>query len=116
MAKKNTTYRVRTAFVKVSVGAATGTRVARILRQGALIPEGVEQTQLDGLVKRKLIEEVTETSDAESGPQAPAANAGEDKWRSYAEAIGVEVPADADKARIRELVDAHAAAAAGTGS
>jgi len=117
-----TTYQAKANIVKVAVGPATGNRVARIIRAGGLIPEGVEQEQLDSLEKRGLIEKVKATRSSKTsgaGSQgggdggdsgevkAPAANAGEDKWREYATVLGIDVPADADKAKIREMVDAH---------
>ena len=114
----DTIYQAKAAYVKVAVGSAGGTRVARIIPRGGIIPDGVDAEALKGLVKRGLIEKVKagpDTGDTGSGgtgdgTQAPHANAGEDKWREYATGLGIEVPADADKAKIRELVDAHKSA------
>lgn len=39
----------------------------------------------------------------------PAGNAGVDKWISYAEAMGVTVPAESDKAAIKALIEAQEA-------
>lgn len=53
-------YTVKGAAVKVSIGSAAGNRVARILRKGAPVPEGIEQELLDSLAGRGLIEAVVE--------------------------------------------------------
>lgn len=51
-------YVAKTAAVKVSVGDADGPTIARIVRRGELIPEGVDQALLDSLESRGLIESV----------------------------------------------------------
>lgn len=60
-------YQAKAAVVKVSVGSSEGNRVARIIRAGGVIPEGVDQDLLEKLTKRGLIEKVT----SEEGPAAP---------------------------------------------
>jgi len=45
-------------FVKVSIGAADGNRVASILREGQTVPEGVADELLKSLEKRGLIAKV----------------------------------------------------------
>lgn len=57
-------YKAKALVVKVSVGPADGNTVAAIVRQGEIIPEGVEQDKLDALVKRGLIEKVKQPSTA----------------------------------------------------
>ncbi|MDO5743491.1 MAG: hypothetical protein Q4P23_03400 [Micrococcaceae bacterium] len=66
------TYVAKANVVKVSIGPADGNRVARIIRAGGAIPEGVEQTSLDALVKRGLIERVKHAA-APAGAEADAA-------------------------------------------
>ena len=46
-------------FAKVSVGPAGGNQVARILRAGEVVPQGVPEGDLDRLVKRKIIRKLT---------------------------------------------------------
>lgn len=40
-------------------------------------------------------------------PEKPNGRSSEEKWAEYAEALGLDVPDDADKAAIRALVDEH---------
>jgi hypothetical protein len=42
-------------FVKVAVGSIDGNRVARILRKGEPVPDGVDADLLDNLVERGLL-------------------------------------------------------------
>ncbi|MGC0270805.1 hypothetical protein ACPROK_14690 [Glutamicibacter soli] len=63
-----TLYKAKASVVKVAVGSPSGNRVARIVRAGGIIPEGVDEEQLKHLVSRKLIEKVTVTE------QPPAQN------------------------------------------
>lgn len=74
-----TTYQAAAAVVKVSIGPATGNRVARFIKRGGIIPEGVEPDSLKLLESRGLIEQVvvvdTETSDADAVAAAAAAAA-----------------------------------------
>ncbi|MGX9348152.1 hypothetical protein [Microbacterium sp. KNMS] len=49
---------VTAAFVKVSIGSPSGNRVARILRRGDVVPEGVDKAQLAHLVERGMLEEI----------------------------------------------------------
>lgn len=74
-----TTYQAAAAVVKVSIGPAGGNRVARFIKRGGIIPEGVEPDSLKLLESRGLIEKVTaaetETSDAEAEAAAAAAAA-----------------------------------------
>lgn len=78
-----TTYRAKAVVVKVSVGPATGNRVARIIKQGGIIPEGVETEQIKRLLSLDLIEkapteetpedaEAQEAADAEAAAKAAA--------------------------------------------
>lgn len=65
-------YIAKATVVKVSVGPATGNRVARFIRAGAPIPDGVDQDLLDALAKRGLIIKVEAT---QQPPAAPAEKA-----------------------------------------
>lgn len=42
-------------------------------------------------------------------PAAPAKSASAADWRTYAEAIGLDVPADATRTQIQDLVEQHSA-------
>lgn len=68
----------KAAVVKVAVGPASGTRVARFIRAGATIPDGVEPDLLDALAKRGLIElvkpETKQTAAAKAKADAAAAD------------------------------------------
>lgn len=73
-------YIAKAPVVKVSIGAAEGNRVARILREGTPIPDGVTDEQLKSLVDRGLIVEAPPTEEelaaaAEAKKQAAAATA-----------------------------------------
>lgn len=65
-----TTYRAKAVVVKVSVGPSEGNRVARIIKQGGIIPEGVEKDQLARLEKLNLIEKVDVAAEAKAEAQA----------------------------------------------
>lgn len=52
------THEVKANVVKVSVGPVTQNRVARILRAGAPVPEGVDPAQIQALEDRGLIVKV----------------------------------------------------------
>lgn len=72
-------YIAKAAVVKVAVGPASGNRVARFIRAGSPIPEGVDQDLLDALAKRDLITKVRQPSaaakakaDAEAAEKAKA--------------------------------------------
>ena len=85
-----TTYQAAAAVVKVSIGPAGGNRVARFIKRGGIIPEGVEPDSLKLLESRGLIEKVTaaetETSDAEAEAAAAAAAKAEADAAAKAEA------------------------------
>ena len=70
-----TTYRAKAVVVKVSVGPATGNRVARIIKQGGIIPEGVETEQIKRLVSLDLIEKVTDAASETDSTDADTAKA-----------------------------------------
>lgn len=94
-----TTYRAASTVVKVSIGSASGNRVARFIKRGGIIPEGVEQASLDLLEERGLIEKVpaaeTDTSEADAKAAADAAAKAEAAAKAKAEAEA-KAKADAD--------------------
>lgn len=51
-------YVAKAAVVKVSIGSAGGNRIARFIRTGGVIPEGVDAAALAALAKRGLIAKV----------------------------------------------------------
>jgi hypothetical protein len=55
-----TSYIAIAPVVKVSIGAADGNRVARIIRAGTPVPDGVADITLTNLLDRGLIAEVDE--------------------------------------------------------
>lgn len=71
------TYVAKANVVKVAVGPADGNRVARIIRAGGAIPEGVDEETLKSLAKRGLIERVktapVQTAAAKAKTEAEAA-------------------------------------------
>lgn len=87
-----TTYRAKALVVKVSLGPANGNRVARIIKQGGIIPEGVEKDQLTRLEELGLIEKVpaepdeSKQSSSDSDPEAEAKAAAEAEAKAAAEA------------------------------
>lgn len=89
------TYQAAAAVVKVSIGPAAGNRVARFIKRGGIIPEGVEQATLDLLEDRGLVEKVSvaETDTSEADDAASAAAEAEAKAAAEAEA---KAKADAD--------------------
>lgn len=102
-----TTYQAAAAVVKVSIGPSNGNRVARFIKRGGIIPEGVDQDSLKLLESRGLIEKVTvedEPTEAELAAKAEA----EAKAKAAAEA---QAKADAEAAAKAEA-DAKAKAAA----
>lgn len=72
----STIHIAKAAAVKVPVGAATGNRVAHIVRAGDIIPEGVDAEVLEKLVERRLIEKVEVADDAVEIPEGVPS----DKW------------------------------------
>ncbi|POH58915.1 hypothetical protein [Arthrobacter glacialis] len=87
-------YVAKANVVKVAVGAADGNRVARIIRKGGTIPEGVEQEALEALAERGLIELVTpaaapEVAEAEQAAAVTAAKAAAEQAAATAAAKAV---------------------------
>ncbi|GAA1714498.1 hypothetical protein [Brachybacterium phenoliresistens] len=119
-------YKVTAPVVKVSIGSLDGNRVARILRAGAIVPEGVAEESLDLLASRGLIEALPEPdldpeddidpetlgdagAQGEERPTPPpkaGKGSGPEAWRAYAEKVDVEVPADASREDVIAAVDA----------
>lgn len=104
---KTTIHVVTAAAAVVRVGSSE-----QYFYRGANLPDVADKDDVKRLVDIGLVEKVTvEVADSAStgggAVEAPHANAGEEKWREYATGLGIEVPADADKAKIRELVDEH---------
>jgi hypothetical protein len=91
------THMVTGTVVKVSVGTATGNRIARILRHGDIVPEGVDDELLARLADRGLISELP--SDAELLAQAVAEREAEQ------EAAQAEFDARVTEAAERILAD-----------
>lgn len=96
-------YVAKAAVVKVSIGSAGGNRIARFIRSGGVIPEGVDAAALAALAKRGLIAKVK----AAPAPSAAAAA----KAKADAAAKEAADQAAADKAAA-EKADAEAAAKA----
>lgn len=118
-------YRVKAPVVKVSIGSPDGNRVARILRAGAIVPDGVAAESLEKLAARGFLEEVDDAEEAEpevpaqpeppapvSGDESPAAESEQlevaappkagpgssaEAWRVYAAGLGVDVADDASR-------------------
>ncbi|TDU27096.1 hypothetical protein [Arthrobacter sp. JUb115] len=56
-------YKAKARVVKVSIGSPDGNRVARIVPEGSIIPQGVHEGQIKHLLARKLIELVEGTEE-----------------------------------------------------
>lgn len=98
---------VKRAVVKVSVGPANGNRVARILQAGDIVPEGVDQAQLDSLEKRGLIEQLPEENDEVEIPEGdPAESWTVPQLKAYAKAKGIELGKVKSKPEVLALVSA----------
>ena len=92
-----TNYRAASAVVKVSIGPAGGNRVARFIKRGGFIPEGVEQESLKLLESRGLIEKVSVSTDAEIAEAEAAQAAAEAEAAAAAqEAADAAAKAEAD--------------------
>ncbi|WP_282946963.1 hypothetical protein [Cellulomonas endometrii] len=98
---------------------------AFFLERGAVLPGGVAEDVLEHLLANGLIETVAESEpgdtgengdgdgdeangDSDESPKRPRGNAGLAKWVEYAQALGREVPEDADVDAVKALVDAPA--------
>ncbi|MBO9704799.1 MAG: hypothetical protein J7474_04710 [Arthrobacter sp.] len=69
---ENTSYTAAAAYVKVEIGPADGNRVARIIRRGHPIPDGVDPKKLSELEALGLIEPVTAEPEPEPDADAKA--------------------------------------------
>lgn len=103
-------YTVKAQVVKVSIGGTSGHRVAHIARKGDVLPEGVNDAQIESLLKRGRIEKVAEAEEPEGAPSSDWTAA---QLKAYADAHGVDVASAKNKG---EMVEAIAAATAGDGS
>lgn len=103
-------HKAKSAVVKVAVGSPNGNRVARIVRAGGIIPEGVDKDQLEHLLKRGLIEKVTVTE------QPPAPNPVEELKAQLAEANGKLAEANAQLEAANKATAAKTPAAKTTGT
>lgn len=78
-------YQVKALVAKVAIGPATGNRIARILKQGDIIPEGVDQAKLEALEKLGMItalQDPAEEAQALADADAKAAAAEETKRKA----------------------------------
>lgn len=90
-----TTHIVKSKVVKVSIGGARGNRVARVLFEGDVVPEGVADEQLSRLIDRGLIAVVVEESEQTTDDGYPEGDPVE-KWtapqlKKYAVDKGIEL-------------------------
>ena len=95
---------------------------AFFLERGAALPGGVSESVIEHLLANDLIETVAESEpvdpgeddgggdkgDGDESPKRPRGNAGLAKWVEYAQALGREVPEDADIDAVKAIVDAPA--------
>lgn len=102
------THIAKAPFVKVSVGDPAGHSVARIIRAGGVIPDGVDDAILTSLVERGLIEKVADGEGGEGGTGDDSGKKTPPKRKTAAEKKA-EAEA-AEKARL----EAEASAAADT--
>ncbi|MDQ1206201.1 hypothetical protein [Microbacterium sp. SORGH_AS_0862] len=100
--------------VKVTVGGATGNRLARVLFAGDPVPENVDEDQIKRLLDRGLIEPISEESNEVELPEGEPT----DKWsvpqlKKYAGDKSIDLGAAKKK---DELLAAIAAAAQPAGN
>jgi len=93
---------------------------AFFLERGAVLPGGVAEGVIEHLLANDLIETLAESEPGDTdgdddkgdggdeSPKRPRGNAGLAKWVEYAQALGREVPEDADVDAVKALVDAPA--------
>lgn len=62
-----TNYIAAISAVKVSSGSPNGNSIVRIVREGEVIPEGVDESVIDSLLARGLISELDEPAEDKSG-------------------------------------------------
>ncbi|WP_315913584.1 hypothetical protein [Arthrobacter sp. lap29] len=91
-------YVAKANVVKVSIGPADGNRVARLIRAGGIIPEGVEQATLDALAQRGLIGLVKPVEDDSAAEKAEAATEAVAAAAAKEKADAATAKATADKA------------------
>lgn len=93
-------YVAKAAVVKVSIGSAGGNRIARFIRSGGVIPEGVDAAALAALAKRDLIAKVKADPAVAAAAKAKAdAAAKEAADKAAAEKTAAEAAAKAAEAK-----------------
>ena len=95
---------VKAPVVKVSVGSPGGNRVARILRAGAVVPEGVDEVQLKALAKRGMLQKLASGSSPGDPGEVPNKSAKVGEWRSHVVAAGLATEEEASKATKEDLI------------
>lgn len=101
-------YAAKSRVVKVAVGSANGNRVARILFAGDIVPDGVDEEQIERLVKRGLIEKV-ETGEVELPEGDPTEKWSGPQLKRYATDNGIDIGAAKNKTEVLAAIAAHAA-------
>jgi hypothetical protein len=103
------------SVVKVSIGSALGNRVARIIRQGDVLPEGVAEETLARLEQRGLIELLPSAEEValELAAEIEAAEAAERAaYEADVKAAAEKIVADRDKVAADKVAAEKAAEAA----
>lgn len=99
-------YIVKSGVVKVSIGASSGHRVAHIARQGDMLPEGADETQVKRLLERGRIEVLAEPEGAPEGE--PSEKWTKDQLEAYAAEKQVDISSAKNKADIVAAIEAAA--------
>lgn len=99
-------YTVKRGVVKVSIGAASGNSVAHIARQGEVLPEGVDETQLKRLLERGRIEEIAGPAGTPEGE--PSEKWTKDQLEAYAAEHSVDISSSKNKADLVAAIEAAA--------
>ena len=83
------TYIAAARSVKVAVGPSSGNRVVQIIDEGAVLPAGVEQDQIDRLVRRGLVKAVD--TDPEIPDGEPSASWSIKQLKAFADREGIDL-------------------------
>lgn len=99
---------VTAAAVKVSIGDPGGNTIARILRRGSVVPDGVDADKLTELEKRGLISKqaATTVEPAEDDPAKPVGEMTAEELKAYAAEHNIDLTGASKKDDILAAIQA----------